>query len=141
MLKVNVKNATKKETIRDTLRLTVKSMNGDADGDNIKTFDIPEAKLQDYEMVVKSFLKIIDAYMAKSHNQRCDICRNFGAFVNTVLAKDVNEEWFCILDDVIGDLIPGDPTCDYQHAASYQNHKFTWFDSYGVERECKVTFA
>ena len=140
MLKINVKNVVEKEKVFNTLRLTVETMNGDADGNNTKTLDVHESELQKYEIILKSFIEYVNAYMKKSHNSRCEIDQNSSKFFGDVFKDRVNEDWYPAFIDIMGDLIPGDPTVDYQFSSSYQEHKFTWFDSESVEHECELVF-
>ena len=78
--------------------------------------------------------------MKKKHNDRCDIDRDYGEFIREVLGNSLSEDEFDPFVDMLGELLPGDPTCDYQYQAAYKSHTFTWFDSEGIEYACEVSF-
>ena len=120
---------------KNTYRVQVKFMHGDADGETVKMKDFPiDVVREEYEPSIDEILTYLKAFFSLDCNARYAFCMGKRGVKEKVLyeagldddAIDRCEEDF---------LWEGDVTADHQFQASPVEAKITYFDANGVEFE------
>jgi hypothetical protein len=119
---------------KDTYRVAVKFMHGDADGYTTKTQDFPvgtDYTRESYEPSINEVLLYLKTFFDLEWNAGCEFCMG-SKFRKQVLAKaGFDDETIARCEEDF--LWESDMTTDHQYRARPESVNITYFDQNGVE--------
>lgn len=132
---VVVKAAKTNKNPKDTYRVKVTFMHGDADGETTKEMDFPAGKdyvRESYEPSIDEVLTYLKAFFDLHWNAGCDFCMCRGDFKEQVLhAAGLDDDAIERCEEDF--LWEGDITTDHQYQARPDTVNISYFDQNGVE--------
>jgi len=134
---VVVKAAKKNTNPKDTYRVKVKFMHGDADGETVKKADFPVGGVrEEYEPSIEEVLTYLKAFFDLEWNAGCDFCMDRRGKKDVLHAAGLDDDAIQRCEEDF--LWEGDITTDHQYQARPEEVTVTYFDSNGVEFEVDV---
>lgn len=121
---------------RDTYRVQVEFMHGDADGETVKHVDFPAGKdhvREEYEPSIEEVLTYLKAFFDLEWNDGCDFCMDCGVKKQILNSAGLDDDAIERCEEDF--LWEGDMTADHQFQARPSTAKITYFDSNGIEFE------
>ena len=132
---VVVKAAKTNKNPKNTYRVKVEFMHGDADGETTKVLDFPADKdyvRERYEPSLNEVLTYLKAFFDLKWNAGCDFCAGRGGFKAQVLHEaGLDDEAIARCEENF--LWEGDITTDHQYQARPYAVNISYFDQNGVE--------
>lgn len=133
---VVVKAAEANENPRDTYRVEVTFMHGDADGETVKHMDFPANEgytRNEYEPSIEEVLIYLKTFFDLEWNDGCDFCTDCDTKQQALAAAGLDDE---AIERCEADFLwEGDMTADNQFQARPSEAKISYFDANGVEFE------
>lgn len=131
---VVVKAAKVNKNPRDTYRVKVVFMHGDADGETVKSMDFPAGKdyvREKYEPSIDEVLTYLKAFFDLDWNSGCDFCTGRKDRNRILYAAGLDDDAISRCEEDF--LWEGDITTDHQYRARPDKVTITYFDANGVE--------
>lgn len=120
---------------KDTYRVTVKFMHGDADGETTKHMDFPSSEgyvREEYEPSINEVLTYLKAFFDLEWNDGCDFCMgNRGVKEKALHEAGLDDDAIARCEEDF--LREGDITSDHQFQARPDTVNISYFDQNGVE--------